>query len=508
MVLKIVARYKELYDKEDFPAILDLDKNTLENLKKNKEEHFKIQTYVTQAHKNLSDQLLLASGLGDAEKDEIQRYFDEAREKLLAEIVPEPPPRPTEVPIIAFFGTKGGVGKSTIANEFAKQITLAENKPNVLLIDIDFSARSTTIIHTDDNFNCKTLIDYIKQSQEKYPVDVEELINITNSNYEMHKYYQGLESGRLFLLPSTKPNEKIFEIIKPIDYRKLREIIKSIIDNTVEKCNISCVVIDCDPTFTTFPITPAAVRLSTRSFIIGEYGEISAQTTASVLQSFATQIKNFYEDFDQSKTKVIINKLPLHRMEEFKKWNQPGIFGVPLTLNLVSPGDPTIEDKDEIPMLALKGHVYHVLRKTFEEKNNDLIPDPQVILLDKWRMLIRRTSDLFSSHRLRFYYYLKPNARILLSYIVSFIAAYLAISQFVYGVSIINGKLYSGLLSILLWIVGIWNYYKSIGNRIELTSYLEEVRNQKAFFLIEILPKSMEGRKKLIRLRKLAEKLR
>lgn len=290
---------------------------------------------------------------------------------------------------------------------------------------------------------------------------------------------------------------------------RLYEIIKSIIDKVVDKYDISCVVIDCDPTFTTFPITPAAVHLSTHSFIIGEYGEISAQTTASVLQNFAIQIKNFYDDFDQSKTKVIINKLPLYRVEEFKKWNQAGIFGgVPSTLHLVSPGDPTIEEKDEIPMLALKGHVYDILRRIFKE-NDNLIPDPQAILLDKWWVLIKRTQDLFSSRRLRFYYYLKPNARILSSYIVSFIAAYFAISQFVYGVSIISGNAYySVAFSIILWIVAIWNYYKSEENRIELTSYLEGIRNQKAIFLIDILPISMEGREKLIRLRKLAEELR
>jgi cellulose biosynthesis protein BcsQ len=83
-----------------------------------------------------------------------------------------------KVPIIAFFGTKGGVGKTTITNKFADLVASAEKRPKVLLIDFDVDARGTTILRTRGrSFSCKAIHDYIAERSS----NVEEVIDVTDT---------------------------------------------------------------------------------------------------------------------------------------------------------------------------------------------------------------------------------------------------------------------------------------------------------------------------------------
>ena len=65
-------------------------------------------------------------------------------------------------PIIAFFGTKGGVGKTTIVDKFSTLVSRTQIRPNVLMVDFDIHHRGLTVLRTKDRFgNCPTIHEYL-----------------------------------------------------------------------------------------------------------------------------------------------------------------------------------------------------------------------------------------------------------------------------------------------------------------------------------------------------------
>src|SRR5205085_12358403 len=71
-----------------------------------------------------------------------------------------------EIPVIAFFGAKGGVGKTTIARLFAELVISASDQsgrhPNVLIIDFDVDHRGLTVsMASDIIYNCPTVHEQI-----------------------------------------------------------------------------------------------------------------------------------------------------------------------------------------------------------------------------------------------------------------------------------------------------------------------------------------------------------
>ena len=67
-----------------------------------------------------------------------------------------------KIPIVAFFGARGGVGKTTIARKFAEHVVKASVRPNVLIVDTDVYNRGMTVEMTSEMpFTCKTVHDYI-----------------------------------------------------------------------------------------------------------------------------------------------------------------------------------------------------------------------------------------------------------------------------------------------------------------------------------------------------------
>lgn len=97
------------------------------------------------------------------------------------------------IPVVAFFGTKGGVGKTTIARRFAELVTLAEVGPNVLIINVDVHNRGMTVEMTSQvAASCKTVHDYIasKNVTDVEAMDLSHLVQRSRSG-----------SGKLFFIP-------------------------------------------------------------------------------------------------------------------------------------------------------------------------------------------------------------------------------------------------------------------------------------------------------------------
>src|ERR1044071_7304805 len=102
------------------------------------------------------------------------------------------------IPVVAFFGTKGGVGKTTISKRFAELMTLADSAPNVLLVDGDVHHRGMTVeMKTQTHVACKTVHDYIVSKN----VDDVEAANVT-------AVIPGSRpgSGSLFFVPASSPD--------------------------------------------------------------------------------------------------------------------------------------------------------------------------------------------------------------------------------------------------------------------------------------------------------------
>jgi len=294
-----------------------------------------------------------------------------------------------DIPVIAFFGGKGGVGKTTITNKFADLVTMAKGNPKVLLIDFDVSARGTTVFRTQNRgFSSRTLHDYIaKKSTEIEKVeDITETIEVRGGREK--------DKGLLYLIPSATPNEKhTFYAIARMEPKELLEIIRSLIDNAIERYEISCVLIDCGPTLND-PYTAAAAHISERAFIIAQ----NEPTCREALKNYLAKIREYYEDFDSMKMETILNKVRAAVPESM------GFFSIiPFTIDIVDVSEG-IKDVDQIRLTLLDRYIFDTVKRTFEDTHRHLIPDAKVILPKKWRDLVEKAPELTKLLRMKLYW--------------------------------------------------------------------------------------------------------
>jgi len=312
----------------------------------------------------------------------------------------------SNVPIIAFFGAKGGVGKTTITNKFADLVALSDSKPKVLLIDFDLDARGTTILRTKtESFSCKTIHGYVSDAvrsrdkgnktlsdmiiKEIEALDVSETIEIRN------KRLRGL-SESLYLIPSATPDEKqTFRTITKIEPEQLLKIILSIIDVAINKYSISCVLIDCEARVD-FPYTAVGAHLADQAYIIGENVSICREA----FKNYIAKMKTYFEDFNSMKMKLILNKV---RGVPEDLGKDMGYFAIiPFTMDVVDVSEG-IKDVDRVRLTLLDRYILDLVKRTFEDKHPDLVPDQKVILSEDWLTLLEWASALKKSIRMRLF---------------------------------------------------------------------------------------------------------
>lgn len=295
-----------------------------------------------------------------------------------------------KVPIVAFFGTRGGVGKTTITNKFADLVVVAETAPRVLLIDLDVSARGTTVLRISGPINCRTIHDYVRTRS----TEIEEALDVTNTVDVMGKKDKGgkLEDvkGKLYLIPSaTAEAAQIFRTTADIGYQELLGIVRGLIDSAASKYNISCVLIDCGPTID--PYTAAAAQLADRAFIIGQNEPISREA----LRDYRAKIRDdFYSNFNFDKMAIILNKVRAVVPEA-------GFSAIiPFTIDIVDISEG-IKDVDEVRLALLDHYIFDLLRKTLEKDYPDLVPNARAILPKEWSSLVERAPELAKSLRMK-----------------------------------------------------------------------------------------------------------
>jgi len=296
-------------------------------------------------------------------------------EKMISEAKPEVFVGEKRVPIIAFFGTKGGVGKTTIVDKFSTLVSRSGQNPNVLMVDFDVHHRGLTVLKTRNKpWSCRTVHQYIADEQ----IDFEGGIDVTQMDYHD-------KQGREFLIPSSVPTaEKVFKSLSDIDPDLLVKRIISLFNASANKHNIDLILVDCGPIVD--PLTASAAHISDMAFIIGQNEPI----THSSLQTYAGNIKDFFPKFDSSKVRVILNKVrgPISQ--------RAGVFAaIPFTMEVVDFSEG-LANVDEIRLIYLDYSVHGIISTIFKEdqRYKHLIPDHKAILTPNQREAIATLDEL------------------------------------------------------------------------------------------------------------------
>lgn len=286
------------------------------------------------------------------------------------------------IPVVAFFGTKGGVGKTTISKRFAELVTLADSAPNVLLVDGDVHHRGMTVeMKTQTHVACNTVHDYIVSKN----VDNVEAANITAVISGTRP-----QSGSLFFIPASSPDsDHVFAESALIGPEKLLEILYQVIAKATQRYDCECVVIDCGPIID--PYTAAAAMLADRAFIIGQNEPISF----SSLKTYPSRIRDFYPEFRTDKMKVIINKVRgWEQLEQRKLQGQEEIFAaIPFTMDIVDVSEG-LSATNDMQLMLFEDHIAKIIEKVFKSDYPELVPPGQSLLPPEWGSLVQNPERL------------------------------------------------------------------------------------------------------------------
>lgn|ERR1039458_84670 len=291
------------------------------------------------------------------------------------------------VPVVAFFGTKGGVGKTTIARRFAELVTLAPSSPNVLLVDSDVHHRGMTVEMTSSTpVSCKTVHDYIaaKRADDVKAANMTGLIKNPRPN-----------SGKLYFIPASNPESaRVFEESAKIGPELMLQILYEMVKKAVEDYECRCVVIDCGPIID--PYTAAAAYLADRAFIIGQNEPISF----SSLKTYPARIRDFYEDFSTVTMKVIINKVRGWEALKERKLQEDIFAAIPFTLDIVDVSEG-LAATNEMQLMLFEDHIAQVVEKVFQADHPELIPERKDLLPPSWNELIQHADRLENAPQIK-----------------------------------------------------------------------------------------------------------
>lgn len=273
------------------------------------------------------------------------------------------------IPVIAFFGTKGGVGKTTIVNKFSTLVARAPKRPNVLMVDFDVHHRGLTVLRTGDSFKgCRTIHEYLFDEE----LEFKGAQDVTPSGS-----FDG--QGREYLIPSSNlAAEKVFESLTRVEPRVLVGRLAELLNKAAKEYNISLILIDCGPIVD--PLTASAAFMSEDAFIIGQNEPITFRS----LQSYPTRIHEFLPEFNASNVRVILNKVRGNISQK------TGIYAViPFTMEVVDFSEG-LTNIDEVRLIYLDHCIRELIKSIFKERYEELIPEPQGVLTNGQRNAIEK----------------------------------------------------------------------------------------------------------------------
>jgi cellulose biosynthesis protein BcsQ len=289
-----------------------------------------------------------------------------------------------QVPVVAFMGTKGGTGKTTIARTFVELVAQAPSQPNVLLVDADvFHRGMTSDISKDTPVTCKSLHDYISK---KDPSGVE----AAYMSGEIRDAYGS--PGDLYFIPASYPDSsEVFQRSAQLGASEMLRILHAVVAAAVQKYECQCVVIDCGAI--PDPYTAAAVMLADRAFIVATNDETSFQN----LSNYPRQIRDFYPHFNVAKMRTIFNRVRQHDLLEQRKLHtQQNVYASVPFQNAVMDGMEGVAGAERLARIFLRKHVGDIVKRIFHGDHEELIPDSRAMVPPEWFPVLENAGTILN----------------------------------------------------------------------------------------------------------------
>ena len=316
------------------------------------------------------------------------------------------------VPILAFFGTRGGVGKSTISQYIAELLLSAPGyngkHPNILLIDMDVNARQLTLNFVEQRVvaSCPTIHELVRLND----ADKVNAINIT-SLVDMRTKKEDQSHGELFFMPSAKREHKdVYSVGANADPEVLCELLSNIIQNIVTQNKISCVVIDCTAVVDNY--TAAAATIADVAFCVS----MVEPNSFDRIDEQGEKIAYINNQFDTNNLKAILNKFQRKDRIDVLQKTKEVFHSIPFTDELLR--GEGFEKPDEMRLAIFKDYIAQLCEKMFRHRWPELVPPPSVTVPAEIAVLSHVADKLEQSpgmKRLRILQHLKLIGIILIS---------------------------------------------------------------------------------------------
>lgn len=277
-----------------------------------------------------------------------------------------------QVPVISFFGTRGGVGKSTVAQYVAELLLSAPgidgNGPSILLVDLDVHHRQLTRQYMESTFaNSPTFNDLVSLND---PSKVRAL-NVT-AQVKVKKETANDRSGELYFIPSaSRADVDAYLTGAKADPERVKEIMVAALQQAVDSHQVSCIVIDCTAIIDMY--TAVAAEVSDAALCI----TLAEPAAFDRVDDQGARIRAIRPQFSDGLMKTVVNKyLRADRLDDLSKTRD--IFhSIPFTKEVLDETEG-FEDVDELRLALFKDYIVQLLEKVFKFQWPELIPPPSI----------------------------------------------------------------------------------------------------------------------------------
>lgn len=303
--------------------------------------------------------------------------------------------RGKEIPVLAFFGTRGGVGKSTIARLFAELVTTATDRdgshPNVLVVDFDVDHHGMTDrLMTKGYHRVPTVHEQVASGNAAGADAID-----VSSEISLRAVPEG-NRGYLHLIPAaTREAVNAFQVSASVDLAELLNLLVGMIQHVVDKYDVSCVVMDCGPIVNSY--TAAAAEIADRAFIIGRLEDVTYQA----FDMQAPKIAHMYPSFHKEKIKNILNSVRNYDALERAKGKIDIFFDIPFVDDVIDASEG-LANISQFRMLAFENYVTEFCKRALFGYPN-LIPSPRSLLDDEWKGLLAAAPQLVNAPKVRWF---------------------------------------------------------------------------------------------------------
>ena len=278
------------------------------------------------------------------------------------------------VPIVALIGTRGGVGKSTVAQYMAEMVVSAPGidgqPPNVLVVDLDVHSRQLTQYYRAKALtSCPTIHQLVQQG---LPPNFQP-INVTSQIARLGK--AGTRHGELHLIPSaSSEDDDVYRVAAAMPATEMAQLLTELIQQVVANNRISCVVLDCTAHIDTYAaaatsIADAVLCVSLVEPNCFERGEEQGR-----------KIRSQVPTFDPERVKLVLNKyVYADRLQELARIKSY-YHAIPFSNEVVDSQTWPASKIDELRLAILMDYIGQLVEKILKDRWPGLVPPPSVMV--------------------------------------------------------------------------------------------------------------------------------